>query len=162
MCIIRAFNYIITIFHIQKEKKVEKTIINLDTPITHAQIFNERDHWRKICMEQSHNYVELIKKLNKKLDKYKQIDLIIAEYLMDVPANVWYRFLYTHKYHITTQGKEHQSENCMKVVRPYLQFAETIRAKPSLPPASNESTTRMNNLLYGKDGKKGIKKYYFA
>lgn len=90
------------------------------------------------------------------------IPVRIAGIGMDVPANVWYRFLYTHKYHITTQGKEHQSETCMKVVRPYLQFAETTSAKPSLPSASNESITRMHNLFYGKDEKKMNRKILFC
>ena len=71
MCIIKAFNYVITILHIQKEKR----IVSLGDEITHAQIFNERDKWRQTCMNQSHNYVNEIKRLNKKLEKYQMVDL---------------------------------------------------------------------------------------
>ena len=90
------------------------------------------------------------------------IPVRIAGIGMDTPIKIWHRYLYTHKYHITTQGKEHQSETFMKVVRPYLQLAETVSAKPSMPSASNESITRMHNLLYGKDEKKMNKKVLFC
>ena len=74
---------------------------------------------------------------------------------MDVPANVWYRFLYTHNYLITTQGKEHQSETFMKVVRTYLQFENSVSARPSLAAASEKSNSSMFKLLHveGKNKK---------
>lgn len=75
MCIIKAFNYVITILHIQKEKKYEKPIVLLGDEVTHAQIFNERDKWRKTCIEQSTNYINEIKRLNAKLQKYQVPDL---------------------------------------------------------------------------------------
>jgi len=59
----------------------------------------------------------------------------------------WYRFLFTELYPITMQEKEHQSETFMKVVRPFLGLPETITARPSMPPASEESKTRMKKLL---------------
>ncbi|MGE4589609.1 MAG: glycosyltransferase family 9 protein [Acidaminococcaceae bacterium] len=87
---------------------------------------------------------------------FARIPVRIAGIGMDAPVNIWYRFLYTHKYHITTQGKEHQSETCMKVVRPYLQLAETVSAKPSLADASEESNLRMRNLLHKENDNKKI------
>lgn len=63
----------------------------------------------------------------------------------------WYRFLFTHLYPITTQQKEHQSETFMKVVRPFLHLTESSNARPSLPPATEESDLQMRNLLQIND-----------
>lgn len=81
MCVIRAFNYIITIFHIKKDIKEikkfkeDKPLVFLGSELTHAQIFNERDKWRQTCMTQSHNYITEIKRLNEKIKKYQAVDL---------------------------------------------------------------------------------------
>lgn len=75
MCILRAFNYIITIFTIQKYKAPEKPLVFLGDDITHAQIFNERDKWRTRCLEQSKTHMEEIIRLHRKLEKYKLVDL---------------------------------------------------------------------------------------
>ena len=75
MCIVRAFNYIITIFEVKKYKKPEKPLVFLGDEISHAQIFNERDKWRTKCLEQSKTYMAEITRLHRKLEKYQQIDL---------------------------------------------------------------------------------------
>ena len=90
------------------------------------------------------------------------IPVRIAGIGMDVTANVWYRHLYTHKYPITKQGKEHQSETFMKVVRPYLQLPEDINARPALPPASEKSILRMKNLLSINEEKNNNRKILFC
>lgn len=59
----------------------------------------------------------------------------------------WYSFLFTNYYPINMQQKEHQSETFMKVVRPFLHLSEQATARPSLPPASEESKKRMKALL---------------
>ena len=75
MCIIRAFNYIITIFTIKKYVMKTKPLVFLGDEISHAQIFNERDRWRTKCLEQSKTYMAEITRLHRKLEKYQQIDL---------------------------------------------------------------------------------------
>lgn len=75
MCIIRAFNYIITIFHVEKYKLPQKEQVYLGNELTHAQIFNERDMWRQKCIEQSINYNNEIKRLHAKLKKYQVVNL---------------------------------------------------------------------------------------
>jgi len=77
MCVIRAFNYVITIFKIKRFKVFtpHKPHVFLGDEISHAQIFNERDKWRTKCLEQSKTYMAEITRLHRKLDKYVKPDL---------------------------------------------------------------------------------------
>lgn len=74
----------------------------------------------------------------------------------------WYSFLFTDFYPITMQEKEHQSETFMKVVRPFLRLPATITARPSMPPASEESKARMRTLLQIEKGQHERKKFLFC
>ena len=75
MCIVRAFNYIITIFEVKKYKEPQKPLVFLGDEISHAQIFNERDKWRTKCLEQSKTYIAEITRLHRKLEKYQEVNL---------------------------------------------------------------------------------------
>ena len=59
----------------------------------------------------------------------------------------WYMFLFTYLYPTINQGKEHQSETFMKVVRPFLHLSESEKAKPTMPLSSEDSKERMKKLL---------------
>lgn len=65
MCVIKAFNFILVLFKIKKRNKSQ---IN-------RTLLESRDQWRNKCINQSHNYLKEIKRLNNKLEKYKLIDL---------------------------------------------------------------------------------------
>ena len=75
MCVLRAFNYVITLFEVKKYKEVDKPLVFLGDEISHAQIFNERDKWRTKCLEQSNTYMAEITRLHRKLDKYREVNL---------------------------------------------------------------------------------------
>lgn len=74
----------------------------------------------------------------------------------------WYSFLFTNYYPINMQQKEHQSETFMKVVRPFLHLSEQATARPSLPPASEESKKRMKALLRIDAEKRDACKFLFC
>ena len=106
--------------------------------------------------------------LNISLD-FRLRPLLIA-WLAGIPVRVsgdglyqykqrWYRSLFTKLYSVEGQYREHQTETFLKIVRQFLQLPPDAAARPSLPPATPASETKVRTLLgLQNNDKNGIRK----